>query len=61
MGSSAFATNIVVCTTTPWHLTPGGQKGLSIFHKKYDQHNKRHRQGYADDLGMSLSRVAKVR
>ncbi|CAM9839659.1 unnamed protein product, partial [Ectocarpus sp. 13 AM-2016] len=38
----------------------GGQKGLSIFHKKYDQHNKRHRQGYADDLGMSLSRVAKV-
>lgn len=39
----------------------GGQKGLSIFHKKYEQHNKRHRQGYADDLGMSLSRVTKVR
>lgn len=38
----------------------GGQKGLSIFHKKYEQHNKRHRQGYADDLGMRLSRVAKV-
>ncbi|CAM9740804.1 unnamed protein product [Pylaiella littoralis] len=38
----------------------GAQKGLSIFHKKYEQHNKRHRQGYADDLGMSLSRVAKV-
>lgn len=39
----------------------GGQKGLSIFHKKYEQHNKRHRQGYDEDLGMSLSRVAKVR
>lgn len=38
----------------------GAQKGLSIFHKKYEQHNKRHRQGYAEDLGMTLSRVAKV-
>lgn len=45
----------------PWPSRfAGGQKGLSIFHKKYEQHNKRHRQGYADDLGMRLSRIAKV-
>lgn len=53
------------CLSPVWlyrkYRPSGGQKGLSIFHKKYEQHNKRHRQGYAEDLGMSLSRVAKVR
>ncbi|CAM9182039.1 unnamed protein product [Choristocarpus tenellus] len=38
----------------------GNKKGLSIFHKKYNQHNKRQRQGYDDDLGMSLTRTTKV-
>lgn len=42
------------------HDIPTGQKKLSVFHKKYDQHNKRSRQGYDEDLGMTLSRVTKV-
>jgi AdoMet-dependent rRNA methyltransferase SPB1 len=32
------------------------KKGITIFHKKFDQHNKRQRQGYDDDLGMTLQR-----
>ncbi|CAM9283832.1 unnamed protein product [Discosporangium mesarthrocarpum] len=38
----------------------GNKKGVTIFHKKFDQHNKRQRQGYDDDLGMSLTRSTKV-
>ncbi|CAM9642649.1 unnamed protein product [Chrysoparadoxa australica] len=36
----------------------GMKKGVNIFHKKYDQHNKRKRGGYSDDLGMTMTRTA---
>jgi hypothetical protein len=35
-------------------------KGITVFHKKYDQHNKRHRTGYDNSLGPTLQKKGTV-
>eukprot|EP00953_Heterococcus_sp_UTEX-ZZ885_P025456 13844-Heterococcus_DN1.PRE.1 len=38
----------------------GMTKGITVFHKKYDQHNKRHRTGYDNSLGPTLQKKGTV-
>eukprot|EP00611_Tribonema_gayanum_P012939 TRINITY_DN2365_c0_g1_i1.p1 TRINITY_DN2365_c0_g1~~TRINITY_DN2365_c0_g1_i1.p1 ORF type:complete len:1046 (+),score=376.55 TRINITY_DN2365_c0_g1_i1:217-3354(+) len=38
----------------------GMNKSISVFHKKFDKHNKRHRSGYDESLGQLLTRKGTI-